>query len=81
MKIKKEYIGAKVRSMILNKVYTIEEGKEDFYISVGLMQIFEEEKPVLIKSDNVKDRKRKRKHTDSDSERADNYSSPDILSV
>ena len=67
--------------MILNKVYTIEEGKEELYISVGLMQIFEEEKPVLIKNDNVKDRKRKRKHSDSNSERTDNYSSPDILSL
>lgn len=66
--------------MILNKVYTVEEGKEELYASVGLMHIFEEEKPVLIKSD-AKDRKRKRKSLDSDSVGADNDSSPDILSL
>lgn len=66
--------------MILNKVYIVEEGKEELYAAVGLMHIFEEEKPVLIKSD-AKDRKRKRKPADSDSDRTDHYSSPDILSL
>ena len=66
MKIKKELIGSKVKGGILSKWYTIEEGREEEYLSAGLFNIFEIEKPVLIKAD-AKDRKKSSKHIDSNS--------------
>lgn len=66
MKIKKELIGSKVKGGILSKWYTIEEGREEEYLSAGLYNIFEIDKPVLIKAD-AKDRKKSNKHIDSDS--------------
>lgn len=66
MKIKKELIGSKVKGGILSKWYTIEEGREEEYLSAGLYNIFEIDKPVLIKAD-AKDRKKSIKHIDSDS--------------
>ena len=71
MKIRKELIGSKVKGGILNKWYTIEEGRENEYLSAGLYNIFEIEKPVLIKAD-AKDRKKSSKHIDSDSNGIDN---------
>lgn len=82
MKIKKELIGSRVKSEILGKWYTIEEGNEELYASVGIMHIFEIEKPKLIKKEeDVKNPKRGRKQSDSNSERADNDSSSGELSV
>lgn len=66
MKIKKELIGSKVKGGILSKWYIIEEGREEEYLSAGLYNIFEIDKPVLIKAD-AKDRKKSSKHIDSDS--------------
>lgn len=66
MKIRKELIGSKVKGGILSKWYTIEEGREAEYLSAGLYNIFEIEKPVLIKAD-AKDRKKSSKHIDSNS--------------
>lgn len=66
MKIKKELIGSKVKGGILSKWYTIEEGREEEYLSAGLYNIFEIDKPVLIKAD-AKDRKKSSKHIDSNS--------------
>lgn len=73
MKIKKELIGSKVKGGILSKWYTIEEGREEEYLSAGLYNIFEIETPVLIKAD-AKDRKKSSKHIDSDSVGTDNNS-------
>lgn len=66
MKIKKELIGSKVKGGIISKWYTIEEGREEEYLSAGLYNIFEIDKPVLIKAD-AKDRKKSSKHIDSNS--------------
>lgn len=66
MKIRKELIGSKVKGGLLSKWYIIEEGRETEYLSAGLYNIFEIEKPVLIKAD-AKDRKKSSKHIDSDS--------------
>jgi hypothetical protein len=74
MKIKKELIGKRIKGGILNKWYTIEEGQEDRYLKLGLLNIFEVDTPVLIK--NVKDRKKSDKLTNSDSDGTnDNHSS------
>lgn len=66
MNIKKELIGKKIQGGVLRKYYTIEEGREAEYLSAGLYDIFEIDKPVLIKAD-AKDRKKSSKHIDSDS--------------
>lgn len=54
MKIKKELIGARVKSIFLNQWFKIEEGKEEMYQAVGL-DIFESNEPKLLK--NVKNKK------------------------
>jgi len=66
MKIKKDLIGKKIRGGILNKWYTIEEGQEERYLKLGLLNIFELDTPLLTK--NVKDRKKSDKLTNSDSD-------------
>jgi hypothetical protein len=74
MKIKKELIGKKIRGGILNKWYTIEEGQEERYLKLGLLNIFIIDTPLLTK--NVKDRKKSDKLTNSDSDGInDNHSS------
>jgi hypothetical protein len=75
MKIRKELIGSKVKGGILSKWYTIEKGRENEYLSAGLYNIFEIDKPVLIKVD-AKDRKKSIKHIDSDSVGTDYNSIP-----
>lgn len=69
MKIKKQLIGSKVKSQILNRYFTIELGKEEFYISLGLLHIFEpsESKIKMIKKD-AETGKKSDKHNDSDSD-------------
>jgi len=73
MKIKENLIGAKVKSTFLDKWVTIEEGKEDLYVSMGLMDIFEDESPKIKK--NAKNRKKSDELTDSDSDRASDIDS------
>lgn len=81
LKIKKEYIGSKVRAGVLNKWYVIEEGNEELYWQLGILDIFERSEPAIIKKkEDVKNRKKSAEHVDSNSERADNDSSP-VLSV
>lgn len=76
LKIKKEYIGSKVRAGVLNKWYIIEEGNEQLYWQLGILDIFERSEPAIIKKkEDVKDRKKSAKHVDSDSERTNNDSS------
>lgn len=65
MKIKKNLIGAKVKSTFLDKWVTIEEGKEGLYLSMGLYDIFEDESPKIKK--NAKNKKKSDEHIDSDS--------------
>ncbi len=53
MKIKKQFIGAKVKSQLVNTYFIIEEGKEDLYLKLGLLHIFEfsESRIKIIKKD------------------------------
>jgi hypothetical protein len=78
MKIKAEKIGSKSWSNMLSRWIKIEEGKEDLYLSLGLIDIFEKEKPKLIK--DVKNTKKLNDIIDSDSDRTDNSESS-LLSV
>jgi len=73
MKIQGKYIGQKSWSPVLRRWMVIEEGKEDFYVSIGISDIYEkEEKPKLVK--NAKNRKRRDKQSDSDSQGIDHNS-------
>ena len=77
LKIKKEYIGAKVRAGLLKKWYVIEEGNEQLYWNLGMLSIFESDEPAIIKiKKDAKDRKKPAEHVDSDSIGTDNDSSP-----
>jgi|10_taG_2_1085330.scaffolds.fasta_scaffold230687_2 hypothetical protein len=67
MKLKKEYLGSKVWSRILERMILVEEGKEKLYEQLGINYIFETKLPKLIKKRDVKSRKKRNKHTDSDS--------------
>ena len=60
MKIRKEFIGAKVKSQLVNRYFIIEEGKEDLYIKLGLLHIFDMSEPKIkiIKKEDVKARKK-----------------------
>lgn len=73
MKLKKHLIGSKVKSQVLNRYFVIEEGKEDLYIKLGLLNIFDATEPKIkvIKKEDAKIRKESDKHTDSDSDRAE----------
>jgi hypothetical protein len=50
MEILKKYIGTKQWSNLLNKWVDIERGKEEYYMSLGFLHIFEKRKPKLIKN-------------------------------
>tara|TARA_R100000655_G_scaffold28095_8_gene57088 strand:+ start:723 stop:929 length:207 start_codon:yes stop_codon:yes gene_type:complete len=67
MKIKKKYIGSKVWSRILERMILVEEGQEKLFEALGINYIFETKVPKLIKKRNVKNTKKRNKHSDSDS--------------
>jgi hypothetical protein len=72
MKIKKEFIGSKCWSSLLSRWFVIEESKGDLYFNIGIFDIYEIEKPKLIKKENV-DNTKKRKHSaNSDGDGIDN---------
>jgi len=75
MKIDKKFIGAKVKSNLLNRYFVIEEGKEELYIKLGLLHIFVNSEPK-IKIINVKTREISDINTDSDSNGISDSDSP-----
>ncbi len=77
LKIKKECIGSKVKGGILNRWYIIEEGNEQLYWELGLINIFETNEPAIVKvKKDAKDRKKPAEHVDSDRIGTDNDISP-----
>ena len=70
MEILKKYIGSKQWSSLLSRWVDIERGKEDYYMSLGFLHIFEKRKPKLIK--NAENTESKLFQSDSDSNGADN---------
>lgn len=60
-------------SPILSKWVSIERGKEEYYMKIGIFHIFEKKKPKLIK--DVKIREGLNFNNDSDSDRTDNSES------
>jgi hypothetical protein len=68
MKIQKRFIGAKVKSNLVNRYFVIEEGQEQLYITLGLLHIFEATEPKIKKiKPNVETGKESDEHSDSDS--------------
>ena len=81
LKIKKEYIGSKVRAGLLKKWYVIEEGNEQLYWELGILSIFESNEPAIIKiKKDAKDRKKPTEQLNSNGIGTDNDSSP-VLSL
>jgi hypothetical protein len=78
LKIKKEYIGSKVKSVLFGKWFTIEVGNEQVYWDAGLFDIFEQEKPVIKVKKNVKNREESTEHIGSDSVGTDDNSSSEL---
>ena len=58
MEIKKEFIGCKVWSPALSRYVKIEAEKGEMYLKLGIMEIYEFEKPNLVKKINVKNSKK-----------------------
>jgi hypothetical protein len=75
MKIDQKFIGAKVKSNLLNRYFVIEEGNEELYIKLGLLHIFVNSEPK-IKIINVKTREISDINTDSDSNGISDSDSP-----
>ena len=73
MEIKAKFIGTKQWSALRTKWVDIERGKENLYISLGFLHIFEKKKPKLIK--NVENTESNNIKFDSDSDRTDNSES------
>ena len=54
MKIQEKFIGAKVKSNLVNRYFIIEEGNEELYITLGLLHIFQSITPKIIKKIDAK---------------------------
>lgn len=72
MKIKKEYIGAKCWSSLMSRWFVIDESKADLYYNLGIFDIYEIEKPKLIKKENVINTKKRNDAINSDGDGIDN---------
>ena len=77
MKIKKEYIGAKCWSSLLSRWFVIEESKADLYYNLGIFDIYEIEKPKLIKY--VTNTKKRNDAINSDGDGIDNDSESGVF--
>jgi len=80
MKIQEKFIGAKVKSNLVNRYFIIEEGNEELYITLGLLHIFQSITPKIIKKIDAKTGEKSDINNDSDSNGAANDSSP-LLAV
>lgn len=72
MKVKKEFIGCKCWSPTMQRYVKIEEGKDEMYLSLGILDIYEFEKPNLVKKENVKNTKKRNNSAGSDGHGNDN---------
>mgnify|MGYP003611825465 CR=1 FL=1 len=79
MKIKEEFIGSKCWSPITERYVKIEEIKGDIYWSLGILHIYEMDKPKLVKISNVKNTKKRNDTTGCDGDGIDNDSESELL--
>jgi hypothetical protein len=78
MKVKKEFIGCKCWSPTMQRYVKIEEGKDEMYLSLGILDIYEFEKPNLVKKENVKNTKKRNNSAGSDGHGNDNNSESEL---
>ena len=79
MKVKKEFIGCKCWSPTMQRYVKIEEGKDEMYLSLGILDIFEFEKPNLVKKDNVKNTKKRNNTAGGNGDGNDNNLESELL--
>jgi hypothetical protein len=77
MKIKKEYIGSRCWSPLMSRFFTIEEKNGDLYEKLGILYIYDEQKPKLIKY--VDYSKKRDDAIDSDGNGVDNNSESELF--
>jgi hypothetical protein len=58
----------------MTRFFVIEEGKEELYCNLGIFDIYEYEKPKLIKKENVINTKKRNNTADCDGDGIDNDS-------
>ena len=56
----------------MQRYVKIEEGKDEMYLSLGILDIYEFEKPNLVKKENVKNTKKRNNSAGSDGHGNDN---------
>lgn len=79
MEIKKEFIGCKVWSPALSRYVKIEAEKGEMYLKLGIMEIYEFEKPNLVKKINVKNSKKRNNTAGRDGDGIDNNPESELL--
>jgi hypothetical protein len=79
MKVKNEFIGCKCWSPTLQRYIKIEQGKDEIYLSLGIIDIFEFEKPNLVKKENVKNTKKRNNTADRNGNGIDNNLESELL--
>jgi hypothetical protein len=78
MKIKKEFIGCKVWSPLMGRLFLVEENNGELLLSLGVMDIFELEEPNLVKKINVKNTKKRSNAINSDGDGIDNNTESEL---
>ena len=63
----------------MERYVKIEADKGELYLSLGILDIYEFEKPNLVKKDNVKNTKKRNNTTGSDGDGNDNDSESELL--
>ena len=79
MEIKKEFIGCKVWSPALSRYVKIEAEKGEMYLKLGIMEIYEFEKPNLVKKENVKNSKKRNNTAGRGGDGIDNNPESELL--
>jgi hypothetical protein len=78
MEIKKEFIGCKCWSPTLERYIKIEADKGELYLSLGILDIYETEKPNLVKIKDVKNTKKRNNTAGRDGDGIDNNTESEL---
>jgi hypothetical protein len=79
MELIKEFIGCKCWSPVMQRYVKIEADKGELYLSLGILDIYEFEKPNLVKKENVKNTKKRNNTAGGDGDGTDNNSESELL--
>ena len=78
MKVKKEFIGSRRWSPVMKRIVNINSDQADIFISLGIVDIYETEKSIQSKKDNVKNNKKRDNDTGGDDNGTDNNSESEL---